>query len=73
MFSFSVRVLNLFQDLFVSCLKLLVGARTKEKPLVRTENSSSVNVWLERLCIMFLLYLEVYALIDLVVNFRNGD
>ena len=56
--------MNLFQDLFVSCLKLLVGARTKEKPLVRTENSSSVNVWLERLCIMFLLYWEVYALID---------
>ena len=72
-YRFSVRVLNLFQDLFVSCLKLLMGVGTKEKPLVRTENSSSVNVWLERLCIMFLLYWEVYALIDLVVNFRNGD
>ena len=69
----SVRVLKLFQDLFVSCLKLLVGVGTKEKPLVRTENSSSVNVWLERLCIMVLLYWKVYVLMDLVVNFRNGD
>ena len=72
-YCFSVRVLKLFQDLFVSCLKLLVGVGTKEKPLVRTENSSSVNVWLERLCIMVLLYWKVYVLMDLVVNFRNGD
>ena len=41
-YRFSVRVLNLFQDLFVSCLKLLMGVGTKEKPLVRTENPSSV-------------------------------
>ena len=46
---------------------------TRDKPLVRTENSSSVNVWLERLCIMFLLYWEVYILINLVVNLRNED
>ena len=69
----SMRVLNLFQDLFVSCLKLLVGVGTKDKPLVRTENSSSVNVWSEKLCIMFLLYWEVYVLMDLVMNLRNED
>ena len=46
---------------------------TKDKPLVRTENSSSVNVWSERLFIMFLLYWEAYVLMDLVVNFRNED
>ena len=33
-----------------------MGVRTKEKPLVRTENSSSVNVCSETLCIMFFLY-----------------
>ena len=37
-------VLNLFQDLYVSCLKVLVGMATKDKPLVRTNNSSSVNL-----------------------------
>ena len=46
---------------------------TKDKPLVRTENSSSVNVWSERLRIMFLLYWEVYVLMDLVVNLWNED
>ena len=69
----SMRVLNVSQDFFVSCLKVLVGLGTKDKPLVRIENSSSVNVWLERLCIMFLLYWEVYVLMDLVVNLRNED
>ena len=45
----SMGVLNLFQDLFISCLKvLLVGVGTKNKPLVRTENSSSVNMWCDR-------------------------
>ena len=34
----------LFQDLFVSCLKVLVGVETKDKPLVRTENSFLVSV-----------------------------
>ena len=34
--------LELFQDLFISCLKVLVGR--KVKPLVGAENSSSVNV-----------------------------
>ena len=34
----SIRVLNLFQDLFVSCLKVLVRVRAKDKPLVKTEN-----------------------------------
>ena len=46
---------------------------TKDKLLVRTENSSSVNVSLERLCIMLLLYWEVYVLMDLVVNLWNED
>ena len=69
----SMRVLNLFQDLFVSCLKVLVRVRTKDKPLGRTDHSSSVNVWLERLCITFLLYWEVYIFMDLVVNLRNKD
>ena len=41
--SVSMRVLNLFQDFFVSCLNVLVVVGTKDKPLVRTENSSSVN------------------------------
>ena len=40
-----MRVLNLFQHLFISCLKVLVGVETKDKPLARTENSSSVNIW----------------------------
>ena len=40
----SMRVLNLFQDLFVSCLKVLLRMGTKDSPLVRTDNSSSVNV-----------------------------
>ena len=34
----SMRVLNLFQDLFVPCLNVFVGMRTKDKPLVRTDN-----------------------------------
>ena len=34
----SIRVLNLFQDLFVSCLKVLVRVRAKDKLLVKTEN-----------------------------------
>ena len=69
----SLCVLNVSQDLFVSFLKVLVWLGTKDKPLVRIENSSSVNVWLERLCIMLLLYWEVYVLMDLVVNLRNED
>ena len=68
-----MRVLKLFEDLFISCLEVLVGLGTKEKLLVRTENSSSVNVWLERLCIMFFLYWEVYILMDMVINFPNED
>ena len=68
----SMQVLNLFHDL-VSCLKVLMGVGTKSKTLMRTDNSSSVNVWSERLCIMFLLYWEVYVLMDLVVNLRNED
>ena len=40
----SMRVLNLFQDLFVPCLKVFVRMGTKDKPLVRTDNSSSVNM-----------------------------
>ena len=68
-----MRVLKLFEDLFISCLEVLVRLGTKEKLLVRTENSSSVNVWLERLCIMFFLYWEVYILMDMVINFPNED
>ena len=34
----SMSVRNLFQDLFISGLKVLVGVGTKDKPLVRTEN-----------------------------------
>ena len=41
---FSMRVLNLSQDLFVSCLKVFVGVGTKDKPLVRTDILSSVNM-----------------------------
>ena len=40
----SMQVLNLFQDLFVSCLKILVGVGTEDKALVRTDNSLSVNM-----------------------------
>ena len=37
-------VLNVFQDLFVSCLKVLVSVGTKYKSLLRTDKSFSVNV-----------------------------
>ena len=37
-----MHVLNLLQDFFISCLRVLVGLGTKNKPLVRTDNSSSV-------------------------------
>ena len=43
------------------------GVGTKDKTLVRTENSSSAKDWLERLWIMFLLYWKVY------VFFLNED
>ena len=39
----NMRVLNLFQNLFVPCLKVLVKDKPKDKSLVRTENSFSVN------------------------------
>ena len=70
-----MRVLNLFQDLFVSCFKVFGegGTLILYKPLVRTDNSSSVNKWSERLCTMFLLYWEVYALMELAVNLRDED
>ena len=42
-------------QLYQSSSKVSVGIGTKDKPLVRTENSSSVNVWSGMLCI-FLLY-----------------
>ena len=72
-YSVSMRVLNLLQDFFVSCLNVLVVLGTKDKRLVRTENSSSVNAWSERLCIIFFLYCEVYVLMELAVNLRNED
>ena len=37
--SVTMHVLNLLQDLFVSCLKVFVGVGKKYKPLVGTENS----------------------------------
>ena len=46
---------------------------TKDKTLMRTENSSSVNLSSERLCMMFLMYWEVFVLMVLVVNLRNED
>ena len=52
-------------------LRLWWGVGTKHKPLVRTKNSSLVNVWSEKLCIVFSFYWEVYVLINLVVNFQN--
>ena len=45
------------------------GVGTKDKPLVRTENSSIVKVWLERLWIMFLLSWKVYDTMVVAVNF----
>ena len=66
-------VLNLFQDLFICCLKILVWMEIKDKLLVRTENSSSVIVWLERLFVMYLLYWKVYVSMDLVMNLQNDD
>ena len=69
----SMRVSNLFQDLFLSCLKVFVGVGTKDKPLVRSDNSSLANMSSERLCIMLLLYWEVYVLMELAVNLRNKD
>lgn len=38
-------ILKLLQDLAISYLKAMVGVRTKDKPLVRAENSSYVKVW----------------------------
>ena len=49
----SQQVLNLFQDLFVSCLKIFVGVGTQDKPLVRTNNSSSVNMRSESCVLCF--------------------
>ena len=40
----SMRVLNSPQHLYVFCLKVLVEVGTNDKPLLRTEDSSSVNV-----------------------------
>ena len=65
--------LELIPGLICFLLKGFVRVGTNDKPLVRTENSSSVNVWSERLRIMFLLYWKVYVLMDLVVNLWNED
>ena len=40
----SMRVLNSFQHLYVFFLKVLVEVGTNDKPLLRTKDSSSVNV-----------------------------
>ena len=37
-----MHVLSLLRDFFISYLGVLVGLGTKNKPLVRTDNSSSV-------------------------------
>ena len=68
-----MRVLNLFQDLLVSWLEVFMGVGTKDKRLVRTDNSSSANMGSERMCIVFFLYWELYVLMELAVNFRNED
>ena len=49
----TMSVLNLRKDLFLFCLTVLVGVGTKDKPLMRTEISSSVNVWSESLRTIF--------------------
>ena len=49
------------------------GWEQKNKSLVRTEKSWSVNVWSERLCIMFLLCWEVYVLMDIFRKFSESD
>ena len=41
---FNMRVFNILPDLFISCLKVLMGVGKKSKSSVRTENSSPVNV-----------------------------
>ena len=61
-------VLNLPKDISISCLKILVEVGTKDKPLVRTENSSSVKLW-----IMYLLYWEGYVLEVVTMNFMIKD
>lgn len=43
-YCFSMCILNLLQGLLFSCLKVLVLAGTKDEPLVKTVNSSSVKV-----------------------------
>ena len=53
--------------------KVFGGGENFDKSFVTTEDSSSINLWLERLCIMFLLYWEAYILMDLVVNLQDGD
>lgn len=40
----TMSVLNLRKDLFLFCLTVLVGVGTKDKPLMRTDNSFSVNM-----------------------------
>ena len=49
----TMSVLNLRKDLFLFCLTVLVGVGTKDKPLMRTEILSSVNVWSESLRTIF--------------------
>lgn len=66
-------ILKLLQDLAISYLKVMVGVRTKDKPLVRAENSSYVKVWQNKPGIMFLLYWEMYVLMVATVNSLNED
>ena len=66
-----MRILNLFQDLFISFLKVLVGVQTKDKPAVRIDDPSSVNLWSDKLYIIFLLYWEMYLLMELAMNLQN--
>ena len=70
----TMSVLNLRKDLFLFCLTVLVGVGTKDKPLMRTEISSSVNVWSESLRTIFCCTGGgMYVLMDLVVHLQSED
>ena len=72
-FCSNIWVLKLLQDLVISRSKFLVGVGTKDRSLVRTNNSFSVKVWSETLWIMLWLRCEVYILMFAVVKFLNED
>ena len=50
------------------------GVGTKDKPLVRTESSSSVKVWLEKCFLNHVFwYWKVYVLMIAAVDFPDED